>query len=55
MMKLECLQEVSIWLTPTKRELYEDGFGYIYEVDDAKATKLLAMRTQADQPCFRRV
>ncbi len=42
MVKLECLDELSIWLTPTKRELYEDGFGYVYEVDDNKAKALLA-------------
>lgn len=42
MVKLTCLAELSIWITPTRRELYEDGFGYIYEVDDVKAKELLA-------------
>ena len=42
MVKLECLEETSIWVTPDKRELYEDGFGYVYEVDEDKAKELLA-------------
>ena len=36
--KLECLQEHRV----SEKELYEDGFGYVYEVTEVKATRLLA-------------
>ncbi len=55
MKKLECLQETSIWLDQNKRELYEDGFGYTYEVDEAKAAELLAMKNEDGLPCFKQV
>ena len=55
MKRIECLNEVSIWLDDEnhKREHYEDGFGYIYEVADDKAKKLLAMKDPSGNPCFR--
>lgn len=39
MVKLECLEEHRV----SEKELYEDGFGYVYEVDEAKAKELLAL------------
>lgn len=54
MVKLECLNEVRLdTSTPGKTILYEDGFGYTYDVDEETATTLLAMTDLAGAGCFK--
>ena len=54
MIKLECLQEHRVE-SPSGTVVYEDGFGYVYEVDEATAEDLLKLTDSVGNPKFRRV